>query len=44
MERGYRVRRMVCEKTGPMRKTPEAARKALLVLGEQDSRQWQQGK
>jgi hypothetical protein len=44
VERGYRVRCMVCEKTGPMRKTPETARKALLVLGVQDSRQWQQGK
>jgi hypothetical protein len=39
VERGYRVRCMVCEKTGPMRKTPEAARKALLVLGVRDSRQ-----
>ena len=44
VERGYRVRCMVCEKMGPTRKTPEAARKALLVLGVQDSRLWQQGK
>jgi hypothetical protein len=35
---------MVCEKMGPTRKTPEAARKALLVLGVQDSQLWQQGK
>ena len=44
VERGYRVRCMVCEKRGPTRKTAEAARKALLVLGVQDSRLWQQGK
>jgi hypothetical protein len=44
VERGYRVRCMVCEKTGPTRKTPEVARKALLVLGVQDSRPWQQEK
>jgi hypothetical protein len=44
VERGYRVRCMVCEKTGPTRKTSEAARKALLVLGVQDSRLWHQGK
>jgi hypothetical protein len=43
VERGYRVRCMVCEKTGPTRDTPEAARKALLVLGVQDSRLWQPG-
>jgi len=43
-ERGYRVRCMVCEKTEPTRKTPEAARKALLVLGVQDGQLWQQGK
>jgi hypothetical protein len=28
VERGYCVRSMVCEKTGPTRKPPEAARKA----------------
>jgi hypothetical protein len=44
VERGYRVRCMTCDKRGPTRNTPEAARKALLVLGVQDSRLWQQGK
>ena len=44
VKRGYRVRCMVCEKSGPTRNTPEAARKALLVLGVQDSRLWQQEK
>jgi hypothetical protein len=43
VESGYRVRCMVCEKTGPTRKTPEAACKALLVLGVHDSGLWQQG-
>jgi len=32
----YRVRCTVCGKTGPARNTPEAARKALLVLGARD--------
>ena len=36
VERGYRVRCMVCGKAGPARKTPEAAHKALLVLGVRD--------
>ncbi len=35
-ERGYRLRCAVCGKAGPVRKTPEAARKALLVLGARD--------
>ena len=35
-ERGYRLRCAVCGKVGPARKTPEAARKALLVLGARD--------
>jgi hypothetical protein len=33
---GYRLRCAVCGKAGPVRKTPEAARKALLVLGARD--------
>lgn len=33
---GYRLRCAVCGKAGPVRKTPEAARKALLVLGVRD--------
>jgi hypothetical protein len=32
----YRVRCTLCGKTGPARNTPEAARKALLVLGARD--------
>jgi hypothetical protein len=32
----YRVRCTICGKTGPARNTPEAARKALLVLGARD--------
>jgi hypothetical protein len=32
----YRARCTVCGKTGPARKTPEAARKALVVLGARD--------
>ena len=35
-EGGYRLRCAVCGKAGPTRKTPEAARKALLVLGARD--------
>jgi hypothetical protein len=35
-EAGYRLRCVVCGKLGPARKTPEAARKALLVLGARD--------
>ena len=35
-EAGYRLRCVVCWKLGPARKTPEAARKALLVLGTRD--------
>ena len=35
-EGGYRLRCAVCGKAGPARKTPEAARKALLVLGARD--------
>jgi hypothetical protein len=33
---GYTVRCSICRKTGPVRTTPEAARKALLVLGVRD--------
>jgi hypothetical protein len=33
---GYRLWCAVCGKAGPVRKTAEAARKALLVLGAQD--------
>jgi hypothetical protein len=33
---GYRLRCAVCGKAGPVRKTPEAARKAPLVLGARD--------
>jgi hypothetical protein len=32
----YRVRCTICGKTGPARKIPEAARKALVVLGARD--------
>lgn len=32
----YRMRCVLCGKIGPSRKTPEAARKALLVLGARD--------
>lgn len=35
-EGGYRLRCVVCGKLGPARKTPEAACKALLVLGARD--------
>jgi len=35
-EGGYRLRCAVCGKAGPARKTPEAARKALFVLGARD--------
>ncbi len=35
-EGGYRLRCAVCGNTGPARKTPEAARTALLVLGARD--------
>jgi hypothetical protein len=35
-EGGYRLRCAVCGKAGPARKTPEAARKPLLVLGARD--------
>lgn len=30
---GYAMRCVACRETGPVRRTPEAARKALLVLG-----------
>ena len=33
---GYRLRCAVCGKAGPVRKTPEATRKALLVPGARD--------
>jgi hypothetical protein len=36
-EAGYTVRCTVCRKLGPARRTPEAARKALLVLGVRDA-------
>lgn len=35
-EGGYCLRCAVCGKAGPARKTPDAARKALLVLGARD--------
>ena len=35
-EGGYTMRCITCRKVGPVRKTPEAARKALLVLGARD--------
>jgi hypothetical protein len=35
-EDGYTMRCITCRKVGPVRKTPEAARKALLVLGVRD--------
>ncbi len=37
---GYAVRCMTCRRVGPVRRTPEAARKALLVLGARDG--WRQ--
>ena len=36
LEGSYRAWCAVCGKAGPARKTPEAARKALLVLGARD--------
>jgi hypothetical protein len=33
---GYTMHCIICSKVGPVRKTPEAARKALLVLGVRD--------
>ncbi len=41
-EGGYTMRCIICRKVGPLRKTPEAARKALLVLGVRDG-SWQEG-
>jgi hypothetical protein len=35
-EGGYAMRCMTCRRVGPVRRTPEAARKALLVLGARD--------
>ena len=35
-EGGYTMRCITCRKVGPVRRTPEAARKALLVLGARD--------
>ena len=35
-EGGYRLRCAICGKAGPARKTPEATRKALLVLRARD--------
>lgn len=37
---GYAMRCTTCRKAGPVRRTPEAARKALLVLGARDG--WRQ--
>jgi hypothetical protein len=37
---GYTMRCLTCRKVGPVRRTPEAARKALLVLGARDG--WRQ--
>jgi hypothetical protein len=39
---GYTMRCIVCREVGPLRTTPEAARKALLVLGVRDG-SWQEG-
>ncbi len=39
-EGGYVIQCVSCRKVGPMRRTPEAARKALLVLGARDG--WRQ--
>ena len=36
VEGGYTMRCTICRKVGPLRKSPEAARKALLVLGVRD--------
>jgi len=36
VEGGYTMRCAICRKVGPPRKTPEAACKALLVLGVRD--------
>jgi hypothetical protein len=36
VEDGYTIHCITCRKVGPVRKTPEAARKALLVLGVRD--------
>ena len=41
-EGGYIMLCATCRKAGPVRKTPEAARKALLVLGVRDG-SWQEG-
>jgi hypothetical protein len=41
-EGGYTVRCTISRKVGPVRTTPEAARKALLVLGVRDG-SWQEG-
>ena len=45
-ERCYRARCTVCGNTGPARQTPEAARKALVVLGARDGTRggWWAGK
>jgi hypothetical protein len=42
VEGGYTMRCIICRKVGPVRTTPEAARKALLVLGVRDG-SWQEG-
>jgi hypothetical protein len=42
VEGGYTMQCIICRKVGPVRKTPEAARKALLVLGVRDG-SWQNG-
>ena len=39
-EGGYAMRCMTCRRVGPVRRTPEAAHKALLVLGARDG--WRQ--
>jgi hypothetical protein len=40
---GYTVRCMVCQTVGPARTSPEAARKALLVLGARNEVPREQG-
>jgi hypothetical protein len=42
VEGGYIMCCILCQKVGPLRTTPEAARKALLVLGARDG-SWQEG-
>ena len=42
VEGGYTMRCIICRKVGPVRTTPEAACKALLVLGVRDG-SWQKG-